>query len=557
MIDISHAQARRLIRLALDSVLPDEQWNALLAHTERCDTCRIYQSRWAGFERQLRRALHAQWDEAGSDLSPRKLSAAVLAMQAQRHARQYKTRKVVGIALGVLLLIGVVLNRQWVARQQALVPVTANLTAVPTATATPLVPPFQGVVAFEAPHSSGPVSGGGKTLPPTHDIYLMVSGPRGADITDLTDSLSHNTDPTWSPDGRWLAFISNRAHIDSGNMGNDIYMLTVAGTRLTRLTQSAHMIWQGPISWSADGQWIAAVGAQSWPYAGPNMLYLISVNGRQPPRLIASDASTPKFSPVNPWLAFLAPGDSGPELYVYDYTTSTQFSLTGNGSWPVVSPPGGGQLYIGQGAPSDAAFDWLDDGKTLTFITLRQERTVSGAVPALDLREANDLPLDFSTVGFVLYGRSDPTSLHLSSRATFNAPVREVTWSAFGDLLYVPQKGAVVTGAGAASTGGAASAACSQPLFAWQDATDPDPGLALPTLCLAGAVQRANWLRRSTLGDGGDWLVVPARRAEEAAPGIYALRIPRPTESSRAVGVLRLANLPAGAGPLEVQPEVK
>ena len=68
----------------------------------------------------------------------------------------------------------------------------------------------------------------------------------GQNQTRLTDSDGWNGSPSWSPDGRRLAFVSDR----EGNSG--IYVMDVDGQNQTRLTDSDG--WIRSLSWSPDGR---------------------------------------------------------------------------------------------------------------------------------------------------------------------------------------------------------------------------------------------------------------------------------------------------------------
>lgn len=64
-----------------------------------------------------------------------------------------------------------------------------------------------------------------------HEIYVANSD--GSEQTRLTRSRASNTLPTWSPDGRHIAFLSYR---DVANPMHDIYVMNADGNRQTRLT---------------------------------------------------------------------------------------------------------------------------------------------------------------------------------------------------------------------------------------------------------------------------------------------------------------------------------
>jgi TolB protein len=85
---------------------------------------------------------------------------------------------------------------------------------------------------------------------PDHEIYVM--NPDGSAQTRLTDNDVVDGEPSWSPDGEKIAFVSVR----DGNGNADIYVMNAAdGSAQTRLTDNA--VDDLKPSWSPDGEKIA------------------------------------------------------------------------------------------------------------------------------------------------------------------------------------------------------------------------------------------------------------------------------------------------------------
>lgn len=87
------------------------------------------------------------------------------------------------------------------------------------------------------------------------EIYVMRAD--GSDVTNLSRSPdSHDSNPDWSPDGNTIAFVSNRdrdPHLDDAI--NHIYLMHADGSEQTRLT--SHNRYDEFPSWSPDGRWVA------------------------------------------------------------------------------------------------------------------------------------------------------------------------------------------------------------------------------------------------------------------------------------------------------------
>jgi Tol biopolymer transport system component len=110
----------------------------------------------------------------------------------------------------------------------------------------------------------------------------------------LTSSRGYDEWPAWSPDGRQIAFISDR----DGNA--EIYLMQTDGSNLRRLTNHPADDW--PAAWSPDGQRLvfASNRDENWN------LYLVSVEGSPALRLTNApgDEREPVWSPDGQMIAF-------------------------------------------------------------------------------------------------------------------------------------------------------------------------------------------------------------------------------------------------------------
>jgi dipeptidyl aminopeptidase/acylaminoacyl peptidase len=113
----------------------------------------------------------------------------------------------------------------------------------------------------------------------------------------------NDLDPHWSPDGKRIAFVSNRTGKEFDfDHNSDVWTIPASGGALTKVSDHA-----GPDRsprWSPDGKWIAFLGAADEEDA-PN-LYLAPTGGG------ASRAISPAFDQT---VADLTWGDGGKSLY--------------------------------------------------------------------------------------------------------------------------------------------------------------------------------------------------------------------------------------------------
>jgi len=173
------------------------------------------------------------------------------------------------------------------------------------------------------------------------EIYKM--NPDGSSVERLTNNDITDIDPSASPDGNKIAFVSLR----DGNP--EIYIMNHDGSNVERLTNNSPFVETKP-SWSPDGEKIVFTSSRD----GLEEIYKMNPDGSSVERLTNNSyiETRPKYSPDGGKISFERYIDGNREIYK-------------------MNPNGSGQTRITNNSNNDWDPDWSPDGNKIVFTSDR------------------------------------------------------------------------------------------------------------------------------------------------------------------------------------------
>jgi dipeptidyl aminopeptidase/acylaminoacyl peptidase len=138
-------------------------------------------------------------------------------------------------------------------------------------------------------------------------LYVFDLASRKA--TQITSGSYDDSDPVWSPDGRSIAFTSNRSADPDANDNSDIFLVEAKAGQKPRSVTPQPTTDASP-AFSPDGRWIAYIagGDPKDIWYASNHVAIVPVAGGEPRALTAQldrNVERPRFSPDGKFIYFV------------------------------------------------------------------------------------------------------------------------------------------------------------------------------------------------------------------------------------------------------------
>jgi len=186
------------------------------------------------------------------------------------------------------------------------------------------------------------ISPDGRRLAVTLDTQIWIYDLLRDAWTRFTFEGDINQGPVWSPDGKHIAFLSNKE-----GRRSIFWQLADGSSGPERLTVGDYE--QVPVSWSPDGQLLAYVEAN--PVTQEDIWILRLSDRKQLPFLRTQfNENAPTFSPDGNWLAYASDESGRFEVYVQPYPgPGPKYQISSEGGSEPAWNPNGKELFYRTG----------------------------------------------------------------------------------------------------------------------------------------------------------------------------------------------------------------
>ena len=165
------------------------------------------------------------------------------------------------------------------------------------------------------------------------EIYSMASD--GSELVNLSNNPGADMDPSWSPDGNQIAFVSNRVNDLDG--GQFIYIMDADGTNVRQLSLENESQWP---DWSPDGFWIT--------YENKGDIFKIKADGSGASINLTHSPEQdiqPAWSPDGKNIAWLSGNEGHWNIFLINQDGSDLRQLTADGRVTYVTWTIDGQIF--------------------------------------------------------------------------------------------------------------------------------------------------------------------------------------------------------------------
>ena len=241
------------------------------------------------------------------------------------------------------------------------------------------------------------------------DVHVINADGTGQ--SRLTTNSANDIFPAWSPDGSKIAFVSLRDGDRNSNTEIDayldIYVMNADGSGQTRLaagiaetTFDTIFVLDGHPAWSPDGKQIAFISDRD----GDLEIYVMNADGSGQTRLTTDSAVSLGFawSPDGSRIAFTSRGRNW-DIYVMNADGTGQRRLTTDAAvdeWPAWSPDGSRITFVSRRDGNSEIYVMNADGSGVTRLTTNS---------VIDMRPA--WSPDGSKISFVSFSDGDVPEL--------------------------------------------------------------------------------------------------------------------------------------------------
>jgi TolB protein len=216
-----------------------------------------------------------------------------------------------------------------------------------------------------------PRSNGNGTVTSVNTTNIFVMNSDGSNAAQLTNEDSNNLSPKWSPDGRLIAFVSNR--IDGSP---EIFVMNADGLGQANVTDFPERgVYGTDPTWSPDGRFIAFTRHSK----DRSDIFIVDVDGDNLRQLThsAGQDSYPAWSPNGQWIAFVTSIDRTGQIHLLSPDGTNTIALTDlagvSHSAPAWSPDGKFIVCQSSGfpenpSPSTSYIIWEGGGLSVDLI---------------------------------------------------------------------------------------------------------------------------------------------------------------------------------------------